>query len=118
MAIASSLLIEPDNHAGPLLLDHSLGEFHLLATITVDAIEEMRGNAMRMETAQDVVVLSHITHNNGDAFLLAVVVQNFQESTEPGVERGFSKPDNHDVLYSCLALPRTEGSLPSPSACL
>jgi hypothetical protein len=49
----------------------------LLATITVDAIEEMRGNAMRMETAQDVVVLPHIAHNNGDAFLLAVVVQNF-----------------------------------------
>ena len=51
MAVTASLLVEPDDDSCPLLLNHCLGEIHLLAAVTVDAIEEMCGNAMRVETA-------------------------------------------------------------------
>src|SRR5882724_939147 len=46
MPIGSTLLIEPDDDASALLLDHRLRQLHLLAAVALDAVEDMRGDTV------------------------------------------------------------------------
>jgi hypothetical protein len=84
MPIGPTLLIEPDDDASTLLFDHRLRQLHLLAAVALDAVEDVGRDTMRMEAAQDMVLPSHVTHDNSDAFLLAIVIQDFQEGPELG----------------------------------
>ena len=58
---------------------------------------------------------SHVTHDNSDAFLLAVVIQDLQEGPELGAKISLSKTDDHGILYLYIALLHREGEYNPPS---
>src|SRR5262245_59332492 len=49
MAVPPSILIEPDDDAGPVLLDQRLGNLHLLTTVTLSTVKDMGCETVRME---------------------------------------------------------------------
>src|SRR5262245_29107903 len=104
MSVASPLLIEPDDDACTLLLNQSLRNLHLLTTITLGTIKNMRCETVRMEAAEDIFTLVYIAHHNGDNLLLPIVVQDLQKGAKLGAQRPFGETNDHDelILYSLV----------------
>jgi hypothetical protein len=80
--MAAALLIQPDDQAAAVSRDHRLGERHLLATITVQTVEDMSGQTLRVHATQNIVPLFHLTHDQGDTLLVPVVIEEFPKRAQ------------------------------------
>jgi len=100
MTVAFSFLVEPDDDSAPGILDKLLCHFHLFAAVTLDAVENMTGDAVGMDPAQYILFVRHLTHDQGDHFLLPIVVQDLVERAEAGSKGTFCQADDHeDFLF-------------------
>jgi hypothetical protein len=63
MAITFSFLIQPDYNAACCLLNQPLRHFHLLPAVAFITIKNMRGYAVGMHTAWNLLHVSDIAHD-------------------------------------------------------
>src|SRR5512138_506583 len=99
MAVAFPLLVEPDDHPLTSLLDHPLRPFHLLPAVTLDAVEYMPVDALRMHPAEHIFLTGNLTHHQGNGFLLPVVIENLIVFAKPGSKRSFGDPYDHAFSF-------------------
>ena len=98
MPVAPALLIEPNDEAAALLRDQRLGERHLLAAVTFKAVEDVGTHTVRVHATEDLPPLFHLTHHQGNALPLPIIIEDLLKRAEHGVQRPFRQTREHVVL--------------------
>jgi hypothetical protein len=77
----------------------------LFAAFTFDAVEDVRPDAVRMDSAKDIAASGNVTLNKSDRLLAAVIIEDLAESAKPCLEVAFTESYDHKsgVIFSTFS---------------
>src|SRR5580765_4270653 len=104
MSVSLAFLVEPDNYTLSRLFYLCLSRRHLLAAVAFDTVKNMRPDAVRMDTAQNVLAAGNVAHDERDSFLLTVVIEDLGIGSVFCSQFSFGKSGNHTLNSDTFAL--------------
>jgi hypothetical protein len=83
-----------------LVCDDGLGQRHVLSAVTRHAVEDMGGQTRRVLTAQDRLPLRDLAHDQGDALVVPIVVEDLLKRAEQRAQCPFRSTDDRIVRHA------------------